>query len=423
MARRHGTWISKALIAALVGQLTFLASMRPGQAQASGTANPGGGVFIAVDDGTPRQCINVNTSVVSMFVVGVKARQNTSWLPSWLVSSSAVGVKINVTMLDPLTQNPTFTFPRAMKLKPTTSSNIVVLPMIYTLLTKFSFMNSSSNPPHPISNMSLDMDFIDIERGSPLSTVMLSLIDFSKGLPLPPNPYSTGVQLFGQFVNNLIQAAASGSSGDDAPLAAMSYDLSSLDTCGKRELTEGTTALVLDYSGNDTRGVIPTSDVGKYCFYLGNESEVTFAPKKQPNLDCEHQTGMADVAKSTLNNPQIVYTVNSYLKQGPQFALRSTLAPALPTNIKLPNMTVDKLAENLQQSRLGYDTSVATSRRNLVAWNTALNQGMSSLPTDFNGENQGASIIRLPASRAIEYDSVRALTRCLRIGIPAERCQ
>ena len=64
----------------------------------------------------------------------------------------------------------------------------------------------------------------------------------------------------------------------------MSYDLSTLDNCGKRELMEGTTALILDYQGADTSGVIATSDVGKYCYFLGSNNEVTFATKKQPGL-------------------------------------------------------------------------------------------------------------------------------------------
>lgn len=421
MKPNFGTGIAKALIAFSLAQLVSFAQVVPGQAQANGASNPGGGVFIAVDDGAPRQCINVNTSVVSMFVLGVKARQNTSWLPAWVVSTADVGVKINVTMLDPLTQNPTFTFPRAMKLKPTGSSNIVVLPMVYTLLTKFSFINANNNPPHPIANMSLDMDFINIQKATPLATVMSSLIDFSKGLPLPPNPYSTGVQLFGQFVNNVMQSAASGSSADDAPIAAMSYDLSTLDTCGKRELTEGTTALILDYQGNDTTGIISTADVGKYCFFLGNNNEVTYATKPQLGADCDHQTGMANAPKLPLNNPQIVYSVNSYLKPGPQFAVRAT--PVKQETKQAPAIEVYTLAKDLQQTRADYDANLAASRKNLQAWNTALNEGVSALPADLKGEVQNNSTLRLPASRAIEYDSVRALNRCQRIGIPADRCE
>ena len=135
-----------------------------------------------------------------------------------------------------------------MKLKTSGPTNIVTLPVVYQLLTKYSFINSINNPPSPISNISLDIDFINIEKAGALTTAILSLIDFSKNLPVPPNPYSMGAQLFGQFANTLIQQAAAGSA-DDAPVATMSYDLSTLDACGSRELREGTTALIIDYSG------------------------------------------------------------------------------------------------------------------------------------------------------------------------------
>jgi hypothetical protein len=423
------TWISKGLKHFLLMHLknfllmylSLVVLISCAHAQVSGAPNPSGGVFIAIDDGTPRQCININTSVVSMFVIGIKARQNTSWLPSWIVSTSNVGAKINITMLDPLTQNPSFTFPRAVKLKPNGSSNIVTLPVRYTLLTKFSFINTSNNPAHPISNVALDMDFINIEKSGALATVMSSLIDFSKNLPLPPNPYSTGVQLFGQFANSLIQQAAAGST-DDVPLATMSYDLSTLDSCGRRELMEGTTALILDYKGGDTNGVIATSDAGKYCYFLGSNDEVTYAAKSEPTLDCDHQTGMARVPKTALNNPQIVYAVFSYSKQGTSVAVR--FAPVNPsvTAHSFDSAAVSKLAENLQENHLGYDANTITGKKNIEAWGLALNHGISALPSDLVGENEGQSIIRLPASRAIEYDTARSIARCDRIGISADQC-
>ena len=101
----------------LLMNLYLAALISSAQAQVTGSSNPSGGVFIAIDDGSPRQCININKSVVSMFVLGVKARQNTNWLPSWLVSASNVGAKINITMLEfRSTQNPTVTLPRAYQI-------------------------------------------------------------------------------------------------------------------------------------------------------------------------------------------------------------------------------------------------------------------------------------------------------------------
>jgi hypothetical protein len=391
----------------------------PADAQAPVKINPSGGVFAPVDDSLPRQCININTSVVSMFLLDVKARQNTSWLPKWLVSTADLGVKINITLLDPLSQNPSFTFPRAVKLKPVGSSNIVTLPLLYPLLTKFSFVNNANGPSHPISNVSMDIDFINIEKSGALATVMSSLIDFSKSLPVPPNPYSAGVQLFGQFANNLIQQAAAGSA-DDTPIATVSYDLSNLDTCGPRELMEGTTALLFDYQGNDTTGVIATADVTKYCLFLGSNNQITYALKPQPAADCAHQTGMAAVPKTQLNNPQVVFSVNSYLKQGAPAAVRQVpTTPSLAAHA-LNSDVIRKEAQSLVQTHFGYDANQATAQKNIQSWNAVLEKGVSALPSDLGSVNEG--VARLPASRAIEYDTARSLARCQRVGIAENQC-
>jgi hypothetical protein len=390
-------------------------------AQVTGANNPSGGRFVAVDDGVRRQCININTSVVSMFLLGVKARTHTSWLPPWLSSSRDLGVKVNITMTDPLTQNPTFTFPRAVKLKASGTTNIVTLPIVYQLLTKYSFINSSNNPPSPISNISLDIDFINIEKATALATTILSLIDFSKNLPVPPNPYSTGAQLFGQFANTLIQQAAAGSA-DAAPLATISYDLSTLDGCGSRELREGTTALIIDYSGQDMDGVIATSDAEKYCYYYSEATrEVTYAAKPQPAQDCSQPT-LAGTPRKPLNNPQIVYSVNSYARPGTTVAVRAPPSDAPKAAITLDNSAIARAAQQLQQERLGYDGDVAKAQGNIRAFGQALGEGLSGLPPELQGESHDQSLVRLPASRAIEYDTARAIARCQRIGVSLDQC-
>jgi hypothetical protein len=390
-------------------------------AQVTGAINPSGGRFVAVDDGVRRQCININTSVVSMFILGVKAKTHTSWLPSWVSSSRDIGVKVNITMTDPLTQNPTFTFPRAVKLKTSGSTNIVTLPVVYQLLTKYSFINRSNTPPSPISNISIDLDFINIEKTGALATAILSLIDFSKNLPVPPNPYSTGAQLFGQFANTLIQQAAAGSA-DDTPVATISYDLSTLDACGSRELREGTTALIIDYSGQDMDGVIATSDAEKYCYYYSEATrEVTYAAKPQPAQDCS-QPGMAGAPHKALNNPQIVYSVNSYARPGTTVAVRAPPGDTLKGAIALDDAAVGNAARHLQQERFGYDSDLAKAESNIKAFGQALSEGRTALPAELQGESHDQTLIRMPASRAIEYDTARAIARCQRIGVSPDQC-
>ena len=57
--------------AVLVGAL--LAEIPSASGQSTGAANPTGGTFIEVQDGLPRNCMNINKSLISAYVVSVKA--------------------------------------------------------------------------------------------------------------------------------------------------------------------------------------------------------------------------------------------------------------------------------------------------------------------------------------------------------------
>lgn len=302
---------SKLLFQALCLALSItFAVAAPSRAQETGASlTPQGGTFIAIDDGSTRSCVNINKSVVSMYLVDVKAKEDASWLPSWLVTTQDLGVKVNLTLTDPTTQNPKFTFPRALQLTPVGTTSIVTLPVKYALLTNYSFLNRANNPPTPIANVAFDLDFINIRGQTALATAVLSLIKFSADLPVPTNPYSTGVQLFGQFTNTLIQEAASGTN-DDSPVATVAYDLSTTDTCKSLQLTEGTTGVIFDYNGPEKDGIIKTSEAQNYCYFLEDNDIVTFVAKTDPSQDCTHQQNLANY--ETLNNPQIVWLTNSY---------------------------------------------------------------------------------------------------------------
>ena len=83
-------------------------------AQQTGTATPDGGTFIEIKDGLPRSCININNSLVSAYVLAVKAVQNSSWLPSWIVSTKNLGVRVNTTFLNAAAQSSAFNFPNRL---------------------------------------------------------------------------------------------------------------------------------------------------------------------------------------------------------------------------------------------------------------------------------------------------------------------
>jgi hypothetical protein len=220
-------------------------------------------------------------------------------------------------------------------------------------------------------------------------------------------------------VDTLIRRAA-GASVDDAPVATMSYELSTTDACGSRDLHEGTTALIFDYGGQDTEGVIATSDAEKYCYYYSEVTgEVTYAAKPNPGQDCS-QPGLAGAPRKPLNNPQVVYSVNMYARPSTAVAVRAPPTDPLNAAAALNMSAVRKAARHLEQKGFGSQGDIV---ENISSFGRALRGGgQSSLPPELQGESQEQNLVRLPASRAIEYDTARAIARCQRIGVPPDQC-
>ena len=169
-------------------------------------------------------------------------------------------------------------------------------------------------------------------------------------------------------------------------------------------------------------GVISTSDAEKYCYYYSEATrEVTYATKPQPAQDCS-QPGLVDAQRKPLNNPQIIYSVNSYARLGTTVAVRALPSDAMKAPIALDMTAVGEAARHLQRERLGYDGDAAKAQGNIRAFGHALEGGRSALPPELRGESHGETLVRLPASRAIEYDTARAIARCQRIGVPPDQC-
>jgi hypothetical protein len=149
-------------------------------------------------------------------------------------------------------------------------------------------------------------------------------------------------------------------------------------------------------------GVIATSDAEKYCYYYSEATrEVTYAAKPQPAEDCS-QPGLAGAPRKPLNNPQIVYSVNSYARPGTTVAVRAPPGDTLKATIALDDTAVGNAARHLQQERFGYDGDIAKAQSNIKAFGQALGEGRSALPAELQGESHDQSLVRLPASRAIE---------------------
>jgi hypothetical protein len=401
-------------------------AVSPSYAQRGGASTPDGGTFIEIEDSGTRNCININKYLVSAYVVAVKATQNTSWLPSWIVATKNLGVRVNTT-LNSAAQSSPINFPKAKSLRPIGSTDVVTLPLIMQPLQHFDLVDQTKSPPIPIDGVSFDVDFINVEQKGPAATALGELASFTKTLPVPPNPYTSGVQLFSEFANQIIDTAvASDNSANSDDIGSFSYDLAQSDndcTTDPRSLTEGTTGIIYDYFGSDLTGIIKIADEANYCFKIEpTGSNVSYATKPRSDFNCLDKTQTQTLTFTSLNNPQIVFSFNVIGKPGGGTVTRD--APAgTPDARGITGSAVGQFSQRLAAQLQPGTRDQASLRSNIIRWVEGIQK--NQLPIGGSTSTAGGAsghVIDLPADQAREYDAARALLRCARVGIPTQEC-
>src|SRR5260370_14574702 len=267
-----------------------------------------GGTFMKIEDGSKHACINVNNHLVSISLVSAQVQRSQSWWDVLLKAKSGLGVKFDVIIQN---QSGTpFNFPRAKQLAvSSTRSDIGFLPMKFSVMSKYSLVGLNKDP---YVNLELGLYLITLETASSAFKDMMALINFSSSLPLPPNPYTSGVEYFGKFAQQIVDQNLQ--NGDEKlPVAFFSFDLPTDDSqasdanCPAQALRDGVQAVMFDYEGAMDDSMISSADSSKYCYwYVANSSRIVFSGRPPRNADC---ASSPPSGTKPLNNPLVAFIV------------------------------------------------------------------------------------------------------------------
>jgi hypothetical protein len=73
-------------------------------------------------------------------------------------------------------------------------ADIPLLPITYPVMSKYSLIGQDNNP---YVNIELDLYLLTLQSQSSGFKDLMSVINFASSLPLPANPYVTGMEYFG----------------------------------------------------------------------------------------------------------------------------------------------------------------------------------------------------------------------------------
>jgi hypothetical protein len=232
----------------------------------------GGGSFVPVEDGFRHECIDVSTKYVSMQVITLQAKRTNSW---WK-SSKSLGGKFDVTLTN--ADGKPFVFPRGTTLSAKNiTGDVALLPVKFSLMSRYDLAPQQK----PFVSVGLGFYVVNLENKSGVIQGIQSFIDFSKTLPLPPNPYIQGLQFFGDFANKVMDENIQTQEEKD-PVALFSYDLAQnaddVKNCPSVALRSGINAVLFELNGKVSDGVIPINDVNSYCYWY-EAGRLTFRAK------------------------------------------------------------------------------------------------------------------------------------------------
>lgn len=380
-------------------------------------AAPGGGVRVAVEDITNHDCIDVSKNDVSIQTFALQAkRTRTFWSTSKLL-----GGKFDVILTN--ADGKPVTFPRGIQITAKDiHGDVAMLPVTYPVISMYALQETRKDPagketPAYFKNIELDFYVINIEGTSSAAKNLFQLIDFAKSLPVPPNPYTQGINAFGDFAKKVVDLNVN-STEEKQPVAVYSFDLASTAAqaraCPATGLREGINLILFEPTGSGD-GYIPIADVGKNCYWANAAtSQIEYRPRIAGKC-------AANGPAKTVLNPLVALLVAKWVKADAVAALA------------VPNVNTASTATFMKAPAISNDAITRLMAGEKGKFHPGVDSGsVKSLTDIFNGRNglvqfknaiAPAGAPTISAAKAAQAQTAINIRNCALLGIKAENCK
>ena len=223
-------------------------------------AQEGGGTVVRIPDGRERSCINGQTDQVWLTL----RRMIVTRKGGWLKEDKTVAVFVTASLPNTKTDKP-IKFPLTSEARiQQYSKGQVSVPVEYALVQSFKLKQDTAT----YTGINIDMTVLNVQGRNKWGNALSSLAKFAQKLPIPPNPYSQGVNYVLDFANNALSDDLNAQEKDDKTKTSslvLVFDPSGNCDAGDFEHT-GTLA-VLDEGGvSDDPGYVNVGKTNEYCW-------------------------------------------------------------------------------------------------------------------------------------------------------------
>jgi hypothetical protein len=247
-------------------------------------------------------CININKENVDYWILSARApKNNTFWK-----DTTGVGVRVDVQLV---ARDGGSHFPAAAAIDvKDIDAKVIRAALSLHVLDQVDLWDSAPSSVTRTTSVNLPVNFVRRQGTSDSVKVIQALINFTNTSTagVPPNPYSKGAQLFGQFFNILNTTFTPDPKEIVDPNFQLSFGLGRVDAgCQDIQLHQGVGVQITDYDGSEADGIIKVSDANNYCFYkLNDDRDPDIGFSKKSGDSCS-ATIPANV--KVLQNPQFIW--------------------------------------------------------------------------------------------------------------------
>ncbi|MFN4275963.1 MAG: hypothetical protein ACK4FJ_06655 [Ferrovibrio sp.] len=263
----------------------------------------GGAIIVRINDGVTPRCINLNKDRITVTVRKVITTKK----KNWFTEGKAIGLMMNIGFEGESGGNTqTFALPRAFNSTiESYPGGLISVPVEPNLINKFRLKNGQNI----YSGASIDLSLVNITGTTALTDVVLAIVDITKSLPIPANPFTQYLDYAQRYANAIVQKVTTRNEEQDNQTreSVIRMNFSSSDTCqGDQEYT-GTKAVVRSATGTEADGIINLNDANNYCYRVVLTPSYTIRFAKTENNACPTDNGKY----RNLTNPYVAFFVNA----------------------------------------------------------------------------------------------------------------
>jgi hypothetical protein len=262
-----------------------------------------GGVAVRVNDkaGT---CININKHKISLHLRRYLLDKDSGWFSEDKEAGLLLETAVNTEKKDGSSSDK-ISFPKMFKADVSEhKKGIVSLPFEQRIFHRFDLSKGDNLYP------SIDLTFTVLKKKkkAKFGIALEQLDKVTKSIPGSIDPFTPAFKYFVEYSNSVVTESLDAKNNVDDALkdGQLVFSFSDTDTCLADDEKTGAVAVIKNWKGKESDGVIDISKIGEYCLKHISKPANSLHFTKKVNESCNNATGFKE-----LINPYSLYVLNA----------------------------------------------------------------------------------------------------------------